>query len=135
MNASVGFTLESGFTYYLGFKVENFIDTPCPEHIWFLLSGPVSALSLPCLCPLSGPAMPSFPGSTLQDCRADHSSSAQAASGEWGKYGQFLGGMPGLQTHLRGRPTFTPGQRQDFSGCYLLHAAPFLLSKGQIRRP
>lgn len=53
MNARVGFTLESGFTYYLGFKVENFIDTPCPEHIWFLLSGPVSALSLPCLCSVS----------------------------------------------------------------------------------
>lgn len=50
MNARVGFTLESGFTYYLGFKVENFIDTPCPEHIWFLFSGPVSALSLDLQC-------------------------------------------------------------------------------------
>lgn len=41
----------------------------------------------------------------------------------------------GPQTHLPGRPSFVPGQRQDFPGCCLLHAAPFSFSTGQVRRP
>lgn len=59
----------------------------------------------------------------------------QAAPREGGKCRQFLGGLPGPQTHLPGRPSLIPGQRQGFPGCCLLHAAPFSFSKGQIRRP
>ena len=64
MNAGVEFSLESGSELsceeslggYLGFEVEDSTAAPYPGHILIFLSGPVSGL-----------AMPSFPGSSLCD--------------------------------------------------------------------